>query len=599
MQYERVSSLAFSDFTQLISLGELKTHQKNGILEFSVPGYSNFTTSFSVEKIVDTPEDGFVWMGKSTSNSGGYAIFREKEGMKSALFEINNAQYEIIPLSTTHQALVKPKKNFEIGGCDLQVPSDITTTDPTCEYQPNYNTCPALIDVLLVVDSTTAREVKANYGKLEYFFWSAEHVVNFAFWNSDIPNKEINVNWVEATEQIADSSNNLGETLLELKKYDLINNLRNNNNADVVFLVTNQMPNFGNSAGKVEAIGPMESAAFGVVTKPGFFGEQIFAHELGHILGCRHNWGDDDTEVCAHGHRHWTLVPPFFNEEFGYGYTWRTLLTTWLQFEDFLYNYDDQLYLVENRGTILHYSNPEVNYLGNTTGSPGPSTEDNAQQIRNAGCDVANFRIGSTPTVNIISSINCTDPGAYTAIVTPPGNPNAQGQPPYDYTWHWSLDGVFNNSVFTNNLFGTGANASLAHPSCIGFFVRVTVSSPANGGVYFSKILKINLSDYGCPCDSLIQPPIDRSVKETTLESEPVWSIQPNPAHDLLLVNCNSATCFPSNYTIIDSKGTTVQSGNFSQQTGSILHIAHLPNGIYHIRIVAEGKLQNIKFIKI
>lgn len=50
-----------------------------------------------------------------------------------------------------------------------------------------------MIDILIAVEPEAAVEIKQKYGTLDYFLWIAEHTVNFAFWNSDIPNKEVNV----------------------------------------------------------------------------------------------------------------------------------------------------------------------------------------------------------------------------------------------------------------------------------------------------------------------------------------------------------------------------------------------------------------------
>lgn len=590
-QLDALADPSFSEKVWLITAKDLREVVKGGFLTFYFPDGNKIVIKASM--ITDNPQKGFVWSGNIVSGGNGYAVFRVKDNMKSAIISVDGTQYEMIPLDPDYQALVKKKADFSENGCALELPPDITTDplDGDCEYTPDYNTCPALIDILIAVEPEAAVEIKQKYGTLDYFLWIAEHTVNFAFWNSDIPNKEVNVKWIEL-ESYGGLSSEIGIDVDNFKFFAENNQLRTIHHADIILLLTTDR--YDDVSGAVNAIGPGIDDAYGIVETSNFYAYHIFAHEVGHTLGCRHEWGADNAPDCAHGYLGMKTFAPVPGMTEGTGHIWTTLMHRYLPLEDFLWPMGNMFYLMENEGTILHYSNPTIIYDGIPTGSIGVQSKDNAQKIRNTGCTVANFTPSSTLSVAIIPSIDCsTGAATYTAqpIVPAAGFP---GQPPYAYNWSWSLDGVFDEVTLNTQQFGNTQTATLPiPPSVCEYWVRCTVSSPVDG-VFISRIMLVNPVNYGCLCVGLGGPEItDRDQKGAT---HPSFRLLPNPVENYLRIEGLSMD-EKYQFFISDAVGRIGQSGQLSAGNNSF-SVAALPKGYYQIAIVSNQNTTILSFIK-
>ncbi len=594
LQYFALSDTSYSRSAQLISLTDVREVQENVILKFFLPDAPGDTLIAEAALIKDHPETGFSWSGNLISGGHGYAIFRIKDHRQSAFISVDGRQYEIVALTDNIQALVKKNQDFSlVNNCGVQLPQDITFEE-NCAYTPDYNDCHALIDILIVVDPEAADEIEQTHGTVDAYLAFADLIINLAFWNSDIPNKEVAVKWIEMGGfNYSPPSDPLGifKDADEFALFAENSNLRSLHNVDVVFLLTiERYPSFG---GAVNEIGPNINAAFGIVETSSFYTIHAFAHEVGHIFGCRHQWGSDDTDVCAHGHFQVNLFPPFPGQTEGSGTIWRTLLATPLSVQNPVY-VDPQgiTYVLDNQGAILHYSNPDIDYAGTPTGNILPKTENNAQQIRNAGCIVSSFLPSSVLDVEITKSISCQS-ATFSAEAIPPGV-NSLGQPPYYYTWHWSPDGVFGLNVLINNKFGTTQTATITStPVCPVYWARCTVSS--SDSIFITRIFQVNLSNYHCDC-SLEIPPDEHSV--TVVSEDERIQIRPNPAGDYIQLFADK---FPEkvNYDIIDSWGRVIRKGTFtSDKNRYSIPVADFSPGVYRIHLNSAERSSVLSFIK-
>lgn len=160
---------------------------------------------------------------------------------------------------------------------------------------------------------------------------------------------------------------------------DDVHALRDRHGADVVVLlaetgdlcgVTYVMSSVGND---------FEASAFAIVRRQcaTLAGKYSFPHELGHVMGARHDWGADSTANAPfafnHGHVH--LKPSSSG-----GTPWRTIMA----------------YETDCTGKcprILNWSNPDVNHGGDPTGvADGPQPQDNSKALNATAATVANFR---------------------------------------------------------------------------------------------------------------------------------------------------------------------------------------------------------------
>ena len=289
-----------------------------------------------------------------------------------------------------------------------------------------------------------------------------------------------------------------------------------------------------------------------------------FQHELAHILQCRHQEQDDPSGEFQHGHRF-----RYRGGVLGLGRPpGHTIMHT----------------IGNNEKRFLHYSNPDIEYRGAATGVAG--IRDNARQIRNVGCNVANWRTGTEFSVFIEGpSINC--PYQFTYLKA---NVLGNATNPYSYVWEIST------ASFQGPFTTIGGNSPILefwlgdHGQTV--YVRLTVST-ANG--LATTVFYEVRPTYEANCFPFLQGGNDRSNSETAVSMH-VW---PNPARER--INTALKVESPQEYMYADllsSDGVILQSQQWKDvQAGTIytwFQSATLPPGIYRLRIVTpRGVVSN------
>ncbi len=149
---------------------------------------------------------------------------------------------------------------------------------------------------------------------------------------------------------------------------DGVHALRNQYGADVVCLLTETMASY---AGLGYVMSPASSSfasyAFSVVKREYAVGQFVFAHEVGHNMGCMHD-RQNSTSAGA--------------SSYSYGYRFYAGGTQY------------RTVMAYAPGVrIPYFSNPSVSYLGSATGvASGATSADNARSINETAPVVANFR---------------------------------------------------------------------------------------------------------------------------------------------------------------------------------------------------------------
>ena len=144
---------------------------------------------------------------------------------------------------------------------------------------------------------------------------------------------------------------------------DEVHILRNKYSADVCVLLNYK---YGGYCGVAANIGATATNAFCVVNSACDVSNYSFAHEIGHLLGCRHDpYVDSNTTPFAYGHGY---VHP--------SYTWRTIMA-----------YPDAC---GSCPRLLYWSNPNVIYNGASMGTT--ATHDNARVWNERSNTVMAFR---------------------------------------------------------------------------------------------------------------------------------------------------------------------------------------------------------------
>jgi hypothetical protein len=229
---------------------------------------------------------------------------------------------------------------------------------------------PAVIEVM-VVYTTAAREGQGGAHGMQALIALSEATTNLALAASAVPAR------VRVVLTLETKYTETGNATVELHRLadtdddamDEVHLLRDQVGADLVALIVHEM---GTACGQAFfAIGtgnqPFPHLGFSVTKAECAVDNLVFAHELGHNFGCRHNREFDDD-------------PGAF--EFSHGHALGGDLGT--------------VMAVSSTGVtrVPHYSNPEVLYDGVPTGVKieDPESAYSAESIRRTAFNLANFR---------------------------------------------------------------------------------------------------------------------------------------------------------------------------------------------------------------
>ena len=445
----------------------------------------------------------------------------------------------------------------------------VTELSSVCDE--SYNTCPAMVHVLVLVTPEAAQWFGESFNNP---FISALYValglysVDFAFFNSDIPNKNVRFTVLPfsmtLTNDIIIDRNNL-----------VINaqGLREQYEADLVVMLTDTR--YGGFFGVVNCIGPYYDCGYSMTVAQFMLSPRYtFAHEIGHLFGARHNrpynGGNDPADVCSHA---WKFTD-------GNGNVQRTILAS-----------SSATNPSGPGGRILHYSNPVVQYVNAPTGTPD---DDNAKTIRNAGCEVADYYESGEMMVGISGpSVSCDIEWETFFADVIPANAGTPGQPPYSYQWRWNTTGVFTTSN-PGTYLGNGSSVTVGSLACPKFYLWLAVTS--SDGVLATTIRRISTKSCpGCPQDQMLVVP-----SGNFLVSKHV-GIYPNPTTDKAVISFSVGKESLVRYTLSDIQGRVLLRSGIQAFPKGIhtmeLDLGGVPRGIYNCTIEVDGALTMHKLV--
>ncbi|MCC7504297.1 MAG: hypothetical protein IT259_03305 [Saprospiraceae bacterium] len=597
-RYQSLANSAAVNALTIVSTTDPRAVLRDGRLAFQIPGAPD-TLLAQGPLIEENNRVGFRWSG-TILNAPGYVTFDVREGQTGGYIMAGSDYYELIPADSTYQFLVKKARAYSpcaIGEePKFELPHDITPTPmDQCAYEPDYETCPALISILVLVTPSAQQELANSWGGIGFFIKFGEAMVNQAFYNSDIPNKEVRVEYV----LIDDSGFNYStlsnpglaafNDLTTLQSWPTALTERANHNADLVFMLVGS--DWNEASGGIATLpgAPSAQSSFSIVEVGWYLSEGAFCHELGHLFGCRHNWttnlGNDDVTVCAHARRNIVFSdPPLGNYDI---YSWRTIVGVPEAEGPILVLIDPDLEIYQeyqfHENWILHYSNPEIFFQGAPTGLGMGEVSDNAQQIRNSGYLVANHYPQQELSVfaSFDQPANCGDRTFSVAIVTP--EPGLPGIPPYTVSWYWNTSGVFDYPGQSSTLLGTGTSLTVADPTteCGVYYVKCIVQSSDH--IQVSRILAVKM-DPAC-CDHAERPAGRNDAPRITGTDTAALRIFPNPASDVLYLSQGADPVVF--FEILDQYGRQLSSGNMETSAGEVSAInlpKSLPDGLLYLR---------------
>ena len=563
---------------EIVTIADVRTIGAYDTVWFSLPGQS---AQIAAEAIyIEDDSARFVWGAQLLNRVGSMSLSYDQQDGISGFLQIRDTFYDITHASGSYQFFVQ-RKNPDKPDCaaidtTLSPPGpDPSCTDPT--GFSDYNTCPALIYALVVISPTASDYIlnQSGAGSIEAFIRKGQNQINQAFANSDIPNKQVLVKWIEKdyseclTEDIYSDNQNIFSSCLAADWED--------SHCDILIALTNENYSIG---GLSSNIGPNAGFPFCIVEAPSYASSSFtFAHEVAHLLGARHNWngnfgGDDDTEVCAHAYRSFYPPIPVVANGIYDVESWATIVAkewnlqhNWLISIPLSSGGSYQVKFVKSI-RLLAYSNPDE--------MTGTSWANNARTIRNVACTVADFYANQHLSVSVSESACRLLPYYLTANITAPED-GIPGISPYTVEWYWE-----------SSLLGTGDVLTIEHhPNCGMYWVKCIVTS--TDGVVVTKLFKVDLRRGGCIC----VPPIDPEEEDERPAGvkdmpEQNLSIFPNPvSEDELMVVAPSLSSQNTHITVLDAQSRVVllKSLVFGANGQASLDIKGLPTGLYLLQV--------------
>lgn len=316
---------------------------------------------------------------------------------------------------------------------------------------------------------------------------------------------------------------------------DEVHTLRNKYSADVCVLFINK----DDKCGEAETIKADDDEAFCVVYPRYDCNDKYTAiHEIGHLVGCRHNYGVDVNLIpyrYGHGYYYYAQNNPYAS--------WRTMMA-----------YDNACETGCQR--ILYWSNPDVYYTGIPTGTSGIAN--NARVWNNRASTVSDFRDKENNILLTASSNNTT-----------------------------ALFQSYEARTSTTTNGGYAVQSGQVVDIAAGTEIRLKSNTHIKPGSLFKASIRNNADDSNYPQFIRANVGNDVNIKE----KQSILSISPNPVRETLTVKTNEELKFIELYNI---------NGQRVLQTSELeIEVANLPAGVYMLRAVTtDGQIYQDKFLK-
>lgn len=321
-----------------------------------------------------------------TNKIEDYGTFIYKNKTLRGYFNINNKLFELKPIEEQLHILFKiDKTEIEDEDCSLNSFETIERSEKKEKSNNNLlSTSTECNTNILVAYTPEAYDVRGGISDINDDIQLAVQLTNESYENSEI-NQSVNLvrtvltNYTESqTDQLAYLKYHgnvwIPTDLIRLQNktdgyMDELHNLREIYSADIVVLIVG---NSGFSGVARVIYAEDKEEAFCAIEANGTFltSNYTFAHELGHLMGARHNY---------HAHNQYFNIP--FAYGHGYCYSsgsWRTIMS----------------YNTCGASRINYWSNPNVTYGGVAMGTT--SREDNARVLNETELEMKDLIV--TPT---------------------------------------------------------------------------------------------------------------------------------------------------------------------------------------------------------
>jgi hypothetical protein len=334
-------------------------------VSLSFEGWNRFALLERNVTVADSRD--FSWAGASADADPSDSTFVSANGEVAGSIVGPQGILRIVPLGRDLQAVVEVDPT-KFPKDDPPLPHSADTRPPASGYKAPRNvrssplqadTSMTTIDVLVAYTPLAKRKI----GNTDLLTKEAIEESNQSYLNSGIA---IHLNLVDTLQvNYVETGRSYPEIQNDFVGMTDVNSRRDQSGADLAVLLVDQPDYCGMADPQIPAD---VSRAFAVVYWNCIAGYYSFAHELGHLMGARHDETDDPTtQPFPYGHGFWHLSP---------GASWRTIMA-------------DPCSL-KSCTRIQYWSNPLLTYKNQPLGTV--NTNDNARVLNENRTRVAAFR---------------------------------------------------------------------------------------------------------------------------------------------------------------------------------------------------------------
>lgn len=566
-----------------VRMKSLQEASLDGKISFSLPGKGQVITLIS--KQINQKSNGDLdWYGEVEGKTPGWASFKIRSSTFFGNITYDDRSFKVRTLSPGKIILIEVAKTKTIDAC-----SHGKTGKKDNDVVPLKNNCAPLRVIRVLTLYSDAANAIANPVQE-----AADGIgnLNLAMINSGLNDVRFEGAGVQryvgfqednTGDIFTDSENDLAELTNDLNTAGTaIAQFRDDFNADLVVLLvdgnyTGPIPGnpfFTGTVNGIAGLDPIQADNAYAIVEIDAGDNTVFAHEVGHNLGCRHDNDNTTTDP---------LIGGFANGQ--------------------LFNVGINAFKTTNSsgaspGTrILNFSNPDVDFMGVNTGTV--NTNDNARQIDdNTACAVSCYQLGGDPMNVFISGLTRVNEGqsaTWCANVSDCNN--------ISYNWAYSTNGFSYTPISGSSCKNFTAPSGVSQ-----FFLRVIAT--CTDGQQAEDVHRVIIQggnggggpiQIGSTTEELES--IDSFFGEELSETHFITAY-PNPASNLVNIELSSSKDFKElSYFLRDINGKVVFNknlkGNSYTDFNFKINLEGQEPGIYLLTLYGDGDLLNSKKIMV